>query len=718
MPARPKHNHVHAARTRAAYSLLFLALGLLASWQLPEAGFSIPLGPLTLFLVSAALAAIALLNPGRSGTEGRTWARLCSACLCCSIFLFALGWGHIKLREPVAPELTALIAQSSDQPIFRLTILDSPRTHPERASWTCLARVRAFVDDAGSTPINANIWLSARSSTPPRPGDRLIARGTFRPLEPPRNPGEFELQRWGTDRNIAGSFLVSSAALLRPDESRAALLESGANACRRALGALRARASDTVDALASHASPDARQLLRGLLLGENPPSPTEGLASFYQLGLAHILSISGFHLMVFAAASLFTLRLLGDLGRLEPILVGAVILLFLAIVPASSPLVRAATILLVLLGAECFGRRYDRLTLLLWTAVAVLLFRPSELWSLGFQLSFGLTAALLALAQRLSLRLFPPPLGVRPVGHWLWTPIRRATLALVVTGLLCWTLSAPWIASHVGIFNPLSIITGILITPVIVLALWVGYAALLLGLAVPPVADGAAPLASAIAELAVASARWWDSLPIAVIRVPPVSSLWALCATSLLAFWFVRARICRPLLLVLAMLLLAWGATEALLMGRLPPGLSARVYLLDEAPGRCTIIQSPAGADMLDAGSSSPKSQGRDLAQVARHLGAWRLHTLVLDPSDPNSISGAPEVIRTLRPANVVFACEGGSPTSESMGLIDLATRYGARVHVVSGTEEARRFLPDGLRETLPERSGSGRGMQIVDVPR
>lgn len=709
MPARSTHNHVQAARTRASASLLFLALGLLASWELPEAGLSIPLTPLTLFLASALVAGIALAMPLRSVMMRR--AGVASGLFCLAIFLFAIGWGHVRLREQVAPQLLLLASRADEQPILRLTVLDNPRLHAERESWTCSARVRAFVEDSGSTPVDADVWLSVRAAKAPRPGDRLIGRGAFFPVERPRNPGEFELQRWAADRNIAGSFFIPSGASLRPDESRAWPLEKGVNTFRRAVGALRARAGDTVEALGSRATPDARQLMRGLLLGENPPSPNEGLSSFYQLGLAHILSISGFHLMVFAAAALFALRLFGDLGRLEPVLVGGAIVLFLAIVPASSPLVRAATILLVLLAAECVGRRYDRLTLLLWTAVAVLLFRPSELWSLGFQLSFGLTAALLSISQRLSLRLFPPPLGVRPAGNWLWSPVRGALLALVVTGLLCWALSAPWIASRVGIFNPLSVVTGIVITPVIVLALWVGYAALLIGLAVPPLAELGAPTLGAIADFAIASARWWDSLPIAVVRVPPLSPVWALAATTLLAFWFVSARLRRPVYIGLAIVILGWALTEWALVGRLPAGQAARVYLLDEEPGRCSILQTPGRSDMLDAGTRSPRGQGRDLAQVARHLGVWRLHTLVLDFSEPDSISGAPEIIRTLRPANVVY-------TGDNPDLIELARRYGARLHAAATRAEAEQFLPPGFAGGVPVRAEGVRGLQFVDVPK
>lgn len=709
-------NSVRIARTRAAWTLLFLAIGIFLSWELPEAGFAIPLSPAAILLVAAVLAAIALGFPIARRNDATPVVRVPAVLLCGAVFAFGLGWGQIRFWASGAGESPLLVSQSSKSATLRLTILDNPRIKADATSWSCLARVRALVTDSGNTPVDRTVWLTVKASALPRPGDRRIAIASFRPIEPPRNPGEFDLRRWAADRGIDGSLFVASGQLIRPDESPAGVLESLSNSLRRMHGSLRTRASDTVDALATHASPDAQQLLRGLLLGENPPAPSEGLASFYQLGLAHILSISGFHLMVFAAACLFALRLLGDLGRLEPLLIAGAILFFLAIVPASSPLVRAATILLVLLAAECFGRRYDRLTLLCWTAVAVLLFRPSELWSLGFQLSFGLTAALLALGQRLTIRLFPPPLGVRPRTHWLWSRVRHAVIAIVVTGMLCWALSAPWIASNVGIFNPLSILTGIFITPIIVLALWLGYGALILGMAIPPLAPLAAAPTGALADFAVATARWWDSLPIAVVRLPPLSQVWAIAATTLLALWFIRGRLRLSRFVALAGVLIVWGAIEMLFFHRLPSAVAARVYLLDESPASCTIIRTHDASIMVNAGTSNPAGRGRDLTQVARRIGAWRLDTLLIEASDPLAATGAPDVIRSLRPSVVIIA--GPPETAPMQQLIALASGSGAQVRVASSVSAALEPMRLPIEGPLPRRTdGTLPGMAIVDFP-
>lgn len=708
---RTKNSNVTDARRRAGAALLSLALGIIASWRLLESGAENAANPDVCFLLSAALGAACLLVP-RAGSGSNT-RDVGLALWCAGVFFLGTGWGTLRLAGPLP-----LPVPMRGMSILRLTILENPRSTSEQR-WSCLARARGLVNDDESIPLDERVWLSFESGSPPRPGDRLIARGTLHPVQPPRNPGEFDLRRWARDRSIAGTFTIPAPALLRPDESPSGALESTLNAFRRAIGAARQRAGETVDELASRASPDARELLRGLLLGENPRSSSEGLAAFYRLGLAHILSISGFHLVVFAGAALFALRLFGDLGRLEPVLVAAAVVFFLAIVPANSPLVRAAAILLVLLLAEVFGRRYDRLTLLALTAVAVLLVHPSELWSLGFQLSFGLTAALLSLAPRLSLRLFPPPLGIRPApapGRFLWSRASHALIALGVTGLLCWALSAPWIAANVGIFNPLSILTNILITPIIVIALWLGYAALLIGMVLPIFAGLVSFPIGIVADFAISTARWWDSLPIATIRVPHLSALWALTSTTLLVLWFVQARLRIRGFVIGACALLVWAFAEMALGGRLPPGVAARLYLLDVAPGKCSIVRTPTGAFMINAGSSSPASGGRELAQIARELGAWRLETLVLDLGDERALSGAPEVVRTLRPRSIILIPGEADHSAHGAAIAELAGRFGIPLRPAPTLPDALSTLPVPLQGDRLMR-GPGQGLQTRDIP-
>lgn len=680
-----------AARLRAAMALLAFSLGIAISWNwngLPGSG--------VLFGGALLLAGISLVL-GRNA----------SACaMFVSIVCFGAGWGALRLRERSVESLGALLT-TGETCILRVMLVEAPRRTGEETGWTALAECSGIVTDEGDVGATGKVWLRVPGEIGSRRvGDRLIVRGSFRPVGEPGNPGEFDLERWARDRGIEGSFRALTGSMTRPDESGAGLIETVQAWRLKGIAALRSRAGAVLEATSRGASDETRDVLRGLLLGENPREPSGGLRAFYRLGLAHILSISGFHLVVFAGAVMIVLRLFGDLGKIEPLLIGLAIVLFLAMVPPSSPLVRAAAILLTLLVAEFFGRRYDRLTLLCWVAIGVLLVRPSELWSLGFQLSFGLAAALLGLSNGLLERLFPMPLGQRASERGIKRWLVRGAQALFVTGLLCWGLSAPWIAAQIGIFNPIAVVTGFLVTPLIAVILWIGYGVLLVGIVMPGAGGIASTVLSLLSDVCVGVVLWFDSLPGATVRLPWLSSWWAGAASLLLAYWFWRARLRARWCLVIACVLGVWGAGELLFAKRLPDEVVSRVHVLDVDRGTCVLARTPERAVMIGAGTSSG---GRELPVIARELGAWRLDALVLrvGAGGEKSLEGGAEVIRTLLPRRVVVIGEGERKGQAWEAIETEARLFRIPVEMVALAEPGRLGVEEAwLRE--PVRKGMG----------
>jgi ComEC/Rec2-related protein len=624
-------SRLRRARRRAGAALAAWCLGLWLGWT-----FSDALAPAPLFALAAPLAALALLAllPLPRSRP------LAAACILVAITLAGMGWSVLRLANTRDDALSRVLhradnATQSQPVLLRLTLLEEPRLSPRddgSPAWVVRARVRGIVDaDATTHHAVGIVWLRAPGeSTPPwSAGARVVARGTFRPISPPRNPGEFDLRRWAMDRGLEGGFFPASPLAVRPDESPTTVVERTERRVRAALGAIRARAQHVIASSLSDADQGTGQLVRGLLLGEDPQAPLDEVRAFYRVGLAHILTISGFHLAVFAGAVLFVVRLFGDFGRMEPLLVAACLGLFLVIVPPSSPTLRAAIIVLVLLAGNLVGRRYDRLTLLLWTAVLMLIWRPSELWSLGFQLSFGLTAALLALTGQLESRLFPPRLGHAAMAR---SPARSATRwwrSTLAASLVCWLVSAPWLIVQMGVVNPLALITGILVTPLVSMLLWLGYGAVLLGMLLPDLASyvgsAAATLARAAGWLVVGA----DAMPGASIRLPWVSPLWGLAATCWLVIWLLKPRLRRGTMLVLGLGVVVWLGVELAFSESLPPQTAIKVSRLDvgSAPDRCVLIRSQTTNVLIGTGGLSPRS----LSAITRELGATRLDAIVLE---------------------------------------------------------------------------------------
>ena len=126
-----------------------------------------------------------------------------------------------------------------------------------------------------------------------------------------------------------------------------------------------------------------------LLLGTRSAVPSEDRAAFARLGIAHILSVSGFHTGILA----FLLSCLFRLFRLRPfvrlILSGTVLLGYCALCGMNPPVVRASLLLMLALGGKILNRPRIGLHLLCAAGMVMLLFSPVQLTGVSFQLTFG-----------------------------------------------------------------------------------------------------------------------------------------------------------------------------------------------------------------------------------------------------------------------------------------------------------------------------------------
>ena len=126
-----------------------------------------------------------------------------------------------------------------------------------------------------------------------------------------------------------------------------------------------------------------------LLLGERSAVPSEDRAAFARLGIAHILSVSGFHtgILVLMLSGLFRLLKLRQPVRL--ILYGTVLLLYCALCGFSQPVVRASLLLMLTIGGKILNRPRITLHLLCAVMFVMLLWSPVQLTGVSFQLTFA-----------------------------------------------------------------------------------------------------------------------------------------------------------------------------------------------------------------------------------------------------------------------------------------------------------------------------------------
>ena len=273
-------------------------------------------------------------------------------------------------------------------------------------------------------------------------GDRIAGRGQLEVFHPPRNPGRFDLSVYYRRTGIL--------ARLKSDESPKIIGEGGFFLLRELFYPLR---RDIMARYDRYIGGEEAELIKGLTLGVRQGFSEEFAHDLRGSGLWHLVSLSGMHIGMaagFIALAMLIFRVPANY-RVWGIIAGIAFYLLLA--EARTPMVRAAVIISLALLARPLGRYTDKWNLLAVSALIILLFRPMEVFSPGFQLSFAATAFILAGHERIFRMMSGDKLGIRPGGYL------RNMLGLAAAAIAAILGTAPFLALHFGIV-PLSSILG------------------------------------------------------------------------------------------------------------------------------------------------------------------------------------------------------------------------------------------------------------------
>ena len=393
-------------------------------------------------------------------------------------------------------------------------------------------------------------------------------------------------------------------------------------------------------------------LVRALLIADMRDLSPAVRERFASAGLSHMLSVSGLHVGLIAVAVALVAQVAGLARRRADLLVVALTTLYVAMIGAPLPAVRAAAMLAAVSLSVAMQRPTSAWAVLAVSALAPLL-DPSSATDLGFQLSMVGMVALVAsgtLAKRVS---------------WLRTPGWRGSLARgLVTSTVATLLTAPLVAATFGRISLVAPITNLVAAPLMAALQPMLFLVLLLlplgGLS-QFVADACHPLLAAIDRVAIAGA----ALPGASLPVVPdqVGMLLASAAGVTFVLACVARAFVRPVLAgASCIVLLIW---RPLLPSSGGSGWT-ELHMIDVGQGDAIGLRTSAGRWVLfDAGRDwrSGDAGRRDVVPyIARRGGA--LAGFILSHPHSDHVGGAASVIQALRPLWYIDpGYAGGTPS-------------------------------------------------------
>ncbi len=576
----------------------------------------------------------------------------------------------------------------------------------------------------GPQPVAGNALVRINHADPTlKLGMHISATGWLTATQAPYNPGDRDYRQVMRQRGIAARLTLPTSGnwheLSTPDTSNAQqqlaphsyrhVIPNAWQTGRQSL------ANAAQHSLAIGMRDDTQRLafLETILLGQGAGTLGDLRDDFQRTGLAHLLSISGAHLGILMGIAWIVCRLFIPYPSRAAMIVMALLVLYLLIVPARLPIVRAGIMGGLFCLAGMTGRRTRPLDIMAIACIIVLVWRPMDLFSAGFQLSFGVVAGLLIWTKSLTKRLIPTAFveleqashasSHHPTPHHptLLIGIWKKSAGYVAGGIVAFAVAAPMVAYHFQMIAPLSIILTLLALPAVTATLGLGYLKILIGFAWPSLSlllAGPLGWTADITTSLVRSASDWPGSTITLAHAP--SALWTWAALMLVAAWlsgWLAER--RITLAVLTVTLLGWMIVSSsprdarwLTYADKP---AIQITMIAVGDGSCYLVRTgpdgnqPGQTILFDCGSYQLLNIGTEsIVPTLRKLGVKHIDQIFLSHADLDHFGASLDILDHLTVGRVMMSAfmlaeARAEPDSAMRVLVDAIELHGTPIETV-----------------------------------
>jgi competence protein ComEC len=408
---------------------------------------------------------------------------------------------------------------------------------------------------------------------------------------------------------------------------------------------------------------EAGYAMEALLLGVREPVIDEVTRAFSEAGVAHLLAISGAHVVFVAGVVWGLLRMVPMRPRWREVLVAAAVLAYVLATPCGPPVVRAAVAVVMVVIARLLGRPAVTLNMLAAAAIVVLLWRPTDVLDAGFQLSFVGTAGLIVFAERVYGAVFGAWIEREKTiaglaGTW-WAGMQvrviRVLCALLVANGIGVATTMPLVALHFRQVNPLGVFTGMVALPAVAVAMVASAAQVAIEVMSSTAGAWAAPVTALAGRMMVWVVEHLAMIPGSALSVR--SPAWGVVA-GVYGVWIVwagRRRIGVSRAGVVNLAVASLAAVAGWYAVTMPRG-ELRVEVLRVGIGSAMVVRMPDGAVwVVDAGSREVLApMERAVMPALRVEGVRRIAGMVVMGLDEVHARDAGAVTRAYRPGAVV----------------------------------------------------------------
>ncbi|MHB8996496.1 MAG: ComEC/Rec2 family competence protein [Armatimonadota bacterium] len=423
------------------------------------------------------------------------------------------------------------------------------------------------------------------------------------------------------------------------------------------------------------------RLLAGMVYGMQAAPISDDLKElFRRTGTIHLLVVSGAQVSLIAFALIFLVRGTRLVLPVWGMALVAIALLGVAVVAGMGASVeRSVAMALMLLASFAAGRRYDFPTSLALSALVLCLLDSSIVFDLGAQLTYACC------------------LGVYLAAPTLEPGTRRQPWHAL--SFVCWATFGAWLFASpllISTFHRLVLLAGLanlVAVPLSVVLLYVGLAAIALGMIWLPLAVPLCWLARVLLETLLRVNTFCDTLPLAGVDQLHLGYgaliVWYLVVIA--ALWALRSKTPWQLASEVDRRKLAVGAGSAACLALIFLCFSPRstdtlrLQVLSVGAGQCVLAQLPGGGNiLLDAGmETSGGARGPEASrEVLPFLALKRVRSLqaiVLSHPHEDHCNLAAQIMQAVPTGTLIIGPEGGAEASWP-GTLQVARQRGVQI--------------------------------------